>query len=182
MLRKNIVALFSEKTFLHHWRWVSARFRAFKYFDIYINDLPLISKLFSILFADDTNLSDSSSSVDKLISAFKLKFELVLEWCKSNRLFINWKKTQAMFIHSKKSIILPNFISIGNHNVEVVHNFKLLGVKIDDSLNFNNFIKETIKAVNAKLYSFKKLYYLSKNVKSHFSKHSFNRIFNIVLH
>jgi len=99
-----------------------------------------------------------------------LKFEPVLEWCKSNRLFINWKKTQAMFIHSKKSIILPNLISIGSHNVEVVHNFKLLGVKIDDRLNFNNFIKETKKAVNAKLYTFKKLYYLSKNVKSHFFK------------
>ena len=57
------------------------------WFDIYINDLPLLTKLFSILFADDTTLSDSSSSVDKLISAFKLKFEPVLEWCKSNRIF-----------------------------------------------------------------------------------------------
>ena len=139
-------------------------------FDIHINDLAYLLKLFAILFADDTTLSERNSSVDKLIADFKIKFEPTLDWCKNNRLFINWSKTKAMFLHNKKSIILPERISFGSEHVEVVHSFKLLGVMIDEKLNFNDFIKTTKKSVNVKLYSFKKLYYLSKNVKSHLFK------------
>jgi len=75
-----------------------------------------------------------------------------------------------MFLHNKKSIILPEIISFGNEQVEVVHSFKLLGVMIDEKLDFKDFIKATKKSINVKLYSFKKLYYLSRNVKSHFFK------------
>ena len=139
-------------------------------FNIYYNDVQYLLKLFAILFADDTTLSESNVSAEKLIAVFKSKFEPLLEWCRTNRLFINWKKTKAMFIHKKNSIILPDAINFGNESVEVVNSFKLLGVTIDSKLSFNTFINETKKSINAKIYSFKKLYYLSKNVKSHFFK------------
>jgi hypothetical protein len=62
-----------------------------------------------------------------------------------------------MFVHKKNSIILPTVINFGNEKVEVVDSFKLLGVQINANQNFNNFIKETKKSINTKLYSFKKL-------------------------
>ena len=140
------------------------------WFDVYINDLPMLIKLFSVLFADDTTLSASHSCVDQLISNFKFKLEPMLNWCNKNQLLINWKKTKFMFLHHKKNVFIPKEIIIGKEQIEVVQSFKLLGIVIDDRLNFNDFIKATKKCVNVKLYSFKKLFYLSKNVKSHFFK------------
>ena len=75
-----------------------------------------------------------------------------------------------MFIHKRKSITFPKSFDISKESIEVVSNLKLLGVVIDSGLGFNTFIKETKKSINAKLYSFKKLFFLSKNVKSHFYK------------
>jgi len=66
-----------------------------------------------------------------------------------------------MFIHKRKSILFPKSIDISKESIEVVSNFKLLGVVIDSGFGFNNFIKETKKSINVKLYSLKKLFYLS---------------------
>jgi hypothetical protein len=140
------------------------------WFDIFINDAGFLCELFSILFADDTTLSDSNSSVEQLIAKFKFKLEPVLEWTRANQMFINWNKTKFMFLHNKKSAFFPNEIQIGNEKVEVVHSFKLLGIVIDECLNFKSYIKALKKTVNTKLYSIKKLFFLSKNVKSHFFK------------
>jgi hypothetical protein len=40
-------------------------------FLIYINDLPKCSNLFSLLFADDTTLSDSDNDVNTLVTRVK---------------------------------------------------------------------------------------------------------------
>lgn len=61
-------------------------------------------------------------------------------------------------------------ICIDNLIVEVVDNFKILGVTIDSKLTFNDFFNNTKKSLNIKLYSIKKLFYLSTNVKIQFFK------------
>ena len=94
----------------------------------------------------------------------------MLNWCNSNQMFINWHKTKFMFIHNKKNAFMPNSITIGNDEIEVVQSFKLLGIIIDASLLFTDCIKAMKKSINTKLYSFKKLFFLSKSVKSHFFK------------
>ncbi len=125
---------------------------------------------YSVLFADDTTLSESNSSVEPLISSYKSKLEPMLNWCNANQMFINWRKTKFMFIHNKKNAFMPNSIAIGNDEIEVVQSFKLLGIIIDASLLFTDCIKAMKKSINIKLYSFKKLFFLSKSVKSHFFK------------
>lgn len=61
-------------------------------------------------------------------------------------------------------------ISIEGNMVEVVDNFKLLGVTLDKDLILQPHIKSLKNKVNAKLFSLKKLKFLSFPVKLQFFK------------
>ena len=45
-------------------------------FLIYINDLPLCSELFALLFADDTTLLLSDPNIDNLIAKVNVEFKI----------------------------------------------------------------------------------------------------------
>ena len=45
-------------------------------FLIYINDLPLCSELFALLFADDTTLLLSDPNIDNLIAKVNVEFKM----------------------------------------------------------------------------------------------------------
>ena len=74
-----------------------------------------------------------------------------------------------MFITNKR-VKLPNEIYINGFYVKVVDSFKLLGVIIDNKLNFSEQCLNIKKLVNRKLYSIKRLFYLSTTVKIQFFK------------
>ena len=122
------------------------------------------------MFADDTTLSSNGCDVDGLISSFKSKLEPFLEWVKYNKLVINWDKTKFMFLSKKKQQNFPNKINVDGNDVEVVKVFKLLGILIDNDLHFHNYVRSIKSNVNKKLFSIKKLFFLSKNVKVQFFK------------
>jgi len=74
-----------------------------------------------------------------------------------------------MFISNKK-ITLPKEISIQDKKIEVVTSFKLLGITIDNKLNFNSYITQTRNIINRKLHSIKNIFYLPTAVKLQFFK------------
>ena len=141
------------------------------FFLIFINDLAFIIKdLVTKLFADDTTLIDTCNNLNSLISKFKKKLELVTNWCSSNKLDINWSKTNFMIVTNKR-IKSPKEIEVSNGIlVKVVDQFKLLGIKIDNKLNFASYAAQIKKNVNIKLYSIKRLFYLCQAVKLQFFK------------
>ena len=139
-------------------------------FLIYINDLIyILILLIAILFADDTTVFYAYFDYLKLIEDFKSDFIHMAEWIDYNQLTVNWSKTKAMVITNKQVPELKTLV-LGNYKVEVVDNFKLLGVFIDEKLSFQKHIDHVVKSVNAKLFSFKKLFFLSQNVKTQFFK------------
>ena len=90
--------------------------------------------------------------------------------CKFNKLDINWAKTDFMFVTNKR-IKAPKEIEISaGISVRVVEQFKLLGVTIDNKLNFETYASMIKKSVNRKLYSIKRLFYLCQSVKLQFFK------------
>lgn len=149
-------------------------------FLLYINDLPFfLNKFKSKLFADDTTLSHRNTSHTDLMTEFYADSSRLITWCSHNQTDINWSKTKVMFISKKlelndnnqrRLVVFPSSILVDNHDVEVVSSFKLLGVIIDNKLSFSNHIASVRKSVNIKLYSIKKLFYLSFNVKLQFFK------------
>jgi hypothetical protein len=76
-----------------------------------------------------------------------------------------------MFITNKRiKQKLPNVIDIDGNQIEVVETFKLLGVTIDNKLNFNKYSCDLRLVINRKLYSIKRLFYLCTSVKVQFFK------------
>ncbi len=139
-------------------------------FLIFINDLPsYLNDTNSTLFADDTTIYQSSHNFDDVLINFNNSMDKLLQWCMHNKLVINWKKTFAMII-TKKRIRRPKFILVKDHRVEVVSSFKLLGVVIDDKLNFIEYSKTLKSNILKKLFSLKRLYFLPHSVKILFFK------------
>ena len=75
-------------------------------FLIYINDLSNISTLlFTILFADDTNIFLQGKNIDDLIKQMNLELSKIVMWLEVNRLSLNIKKTLLMIF------------ATGNHSI-----------------------------------------------------------------
>ena len=69
-------------------------------FLVYINDLPRVSRVFSmIMYADDTTLY---CNINKANSVIILNNELckISDWLSSNKLSLNVKKTKYMVFHT----------------------------------------------------------------------------------
>ena len=142
-------------------------------FIIYINDLCIAfvtyEKLSSELFADDTTAYVSKITLEEAISEFKKGFEEIEEWVNYNQMIINWSKTKFMILTNKKSL-LPNTINLSSNEIEVVDNFKLLGIHIDKKLSFDIYFNNLKQKVNSKVFALKNLFFLSENVRIQFFK------------
>ena len=116
-------------------------------FLIYINNLSNISTLlFTILFADDTNIFLQSKNIDDLVKQMNLELSKIVMWLEVNRLSLNIKKTHFMiFATGNHSIHKYNEINqdieINNYPIDRVHSTKFLGVYIDSKFNWSEHIK-----------------------------------------
>ena len=142
-------------------------------FKIFINDIVFFIKLLAKLFADDTTLYKNYNpkfySIQLAIEEFKKYLEPLLEWCEFNRLDINWDKTHFMIISYRKHS-LPEFVEVLGNRVTIVNEFKLFGITIDSTLTFSQHVSNTLKAINTKLFSIKRLFFLPFAVKIQFFK------------
>ena len=71
-------------------------------FLLFINDLPKSSKLFTLLFADDTTFQLSSSSLSDLFKTANDEISKACEWFQANKLTLNVSKTKYMLFREKK--------------------------------------------------------------------------------
>ena len=108
-------------------------------FIIYVNDLPQCSNKFDfIMYADDTTLSstiDSFSDINSNTNADVLiNIELckVIEWLKINKLSLNKNKSKYMLFHMPKKEIQNITLKIDDVNIEMVEEFNILGLTLDD--------------------------------------------------
>lgn len=140
------------------------------FFLIFINDLLFfLADVLAKLFADDTTLYCSGAELDELRREFERYIKLLLEWCSNNRIDINWTKTFFMVITNKRIKIPESFI-FNNIEIKCVNEFKLLGVTLDSKLSFNTHVSNLSRCINSKLFSIKRIFYLSTSVKVQFFK------------
>ena len=116
-------------------------------FLIYINDFSYIATLlFTILFADDTNIFLQGKNIDDLVKQMNLELSKIVMWLEVNRLSLNIKKTHFMiFATGNHSIHKYNEINqdikINNIPIDRVHSTKFLGVYKDSKFNWSEHIK-----------------------------------------
>ena len=114
-------------------------------FLIYINDLADVSpKLFSIFFADDSNMFISGKNPDELIDIMNEEMVKIVDWLKLNRLSLNLKKTHFILFRKKRSIVnISKDLIVDNVKIDMVENTKFLGVIVDQYLSFQCHINYT---------------------------------------
>ena len=131
-------------------------------FIIYINDLPnAISVGKSILFADDTTLYFSNTSIHNVVTNINNSLNGLFEWLKVNRLSLNVSKTPYI-IFSLTYLRLPDKLTlqIGDEQIEFVENTQFLGINIDSKLNWTKHIEKVVKKLRCSLYALRRIKHL----------------------
>ena len=118
-------------------------------FLIYVNDLATVSEhIFSILFADDTNMFMCGKNVQLLEEKFNAEMGKVFEWIQINKLSLNIKKTQFMFFHGRRYVdYVPNIL-INDCPVSKTDCIKFLGIMVDQHLSWRDHINYISKKVS----------------------------------
>ena len=110
-------------------------------FLLYVNDMVNASNLlFSILFADDTNVFVTGKNINCLVDTMNKELQYLYEWMCINKLSLNIKKTKFMLFSPRKSVRIEEDILINGIIVERVECFKFLGVFIDSHLKWKEHI------------------------------------------
>ena len=110
-------------------------------FILYINDMDNVSKnIFPILFADDTMVLIEGNNLDVIITSLNSELDRINTWLKSNKLSLNVTKTHYMVFHRARRKVSHNKLFINNSMVTQVSCSKLLGIILDNKLNWTSHI------------------------------------------
>ena len=119
-------------------------------FLLYVNDLPnATTNLFSVLYADDTNMFATGEDIDYLVSNLNKTLLNVSDWLKANKLSINVKKTHYM-VWYPRSIVMNRTLHIefNGQQIEEVMETKFLGVILDNGLTWKPHIQHVRNKVS----------------------------------
>ena len=126
-------------------------------FLIYINDLPLVSNILTMLmYADDTTLY---CNVNNNVTDDLLNYELskICDWLGANKLALNVSKTKFMVFHTcNKHVIYPK-LNINGNNIERVTNVNFLGLSINSTLSWNHHINKISLKISKSIVIFYRL-------------------------
>ena len=146
-------------------------------FSLYINDLPNITGMRCILFADDTSLLLSGPNLKELETKTNYELEKIADYLRANKLSLNASKTTYVIVPPKNRTVKDKLvIKIDNNIITEVDEFKFLGVLIHKNLKFKNHFelvkKKVKKGVNCLIYSKNFLNYKAKITLYHALIHS----------
>lgn len=110
-------------------------------FNIYINDLPLVSKSTIHLFADDTNLTCSHTNLQTLQQMVNEELKSINNWMRLNKLSLNSDKTEYMLVTNKKNVKSMKVVMDGKE-IKRKSCIKYLGVIMDDKLSWKQQIQK----------------------------------------
>ena len=138
-------------------------------FILFINDLPLENIKCNIdryLYADDTTLHCHSNRKSEIERSLNEDLNTVNKWCIQNNMLINPTKTTCMFIGTAQRIAtVTNELNINLENqfIKNVNTKKLLGIYIDNNLDWKEQVDHICKNINSRLFLLSKIkIYLDK--------------------
>ena len=138
-------------------------------FNLFINDLFYFIKTCNVHnYADDTTLSTFSNSVPRLIKLLEKETDVTLTWLKNNNMIANTKKFHSIILsRGRNNENVGLTVKIGGKTIETEPKVKLLGITIDNNLNFDLHIGKIVKSASAQLNAiFRLRNYLNVKAKS----------------
>ena len=91
--------------------------------------------LCSLIYADDIVLF--SDTPEKL----QLLLDKVQDWCNIWQLDINYDKSKVIHCRNKNQNVTNYAFTIGNHKLDIVSNYKYLGIILNEFMTFNSNVE-----------------------------------------
>ena len=121
-------------------------------FNAFLNDLFYNIENASVHnFADDNTLSYFAKTVKDLINVLKEESEVAINWFSRNKMIVNPDKFKSIVLTKNKSDDIPTGFSIGTDIVPIDKSVKILGMHLDNRLNFNLHINTICKYASNQL-------------------------------
>ena len=98
-------------------------------------------------FADNYTIHANSVEMERLLAILENESETVIKWFKQNRMTVNLDKIQAIVLGRHKQ---KEKINLNINGAEIGQN-SVIGVEIDNELNFNNHISIICKKARNKI-------------------------------
>ena len=115
-------------------------------FLIFINDIPHASDLGTWLFADDTLLVSSASSLLLLQTRMNNQIEKVQAWLLANKLSVHYvDKSQYMLVNKNNNQRIEDDgfeLKMGGHIISRTKTYRYLGLLVDEKFSWANHINE----------------------------------------
>lgn len=141
-------------------------------FLLFINDLPLsIIHCSSDFYADDSTLHVSGKTKCEIETKLQTDSNRVDAWSTRNNMGINYNKTTSMCIGTKQRLRNTDKldIQIENNKIDAVSSQKLLGICIDENLNWTAHIDNLCATISSRVSLLKQLsHYVPENVQKIF--------------
>ena len=124
-------------------------------FLLYINDLPKIINKTSapIIFVDDTSILFTHSNLIDFNKNIYIVFTTLNKWLKAKELSLNFKKTNYVHFTTKRNMSVNLKIGFNNNFITNSIYTKFMGVKINNSLPWNNHIDLLMKKLSKACYT-----------------------------
>ena len=123
-------------------------------FNIYINDMfYFISKSDIANYADDTTPFTVNKTMDSLLDSLGKDTDSLIKWFRDNYLKLNAEKCHLLVSNHSKDIE----INVGEEIIECEKSVKLLGVTLDNQLNFNEHVSNICKKASQKLHALSRI-------------------------
>ena len=126
-------------------------------FLLFINDLPMATNFFTILFADDTTFQVSGSNMEQLFDKANTELKKAADWFSANKLTLNIKKTKYILFRPKTTKIdFTNLtLKIANESIERIGKgcksqfFKFVGIHLDEFLDWDHHINHVASKMSS---------------------------------
>ena len=122
-------------------------------FNIFINDLIIFIKYVNLRnYAYDNTITYFLMFLSCLKTTLENESTEAINWLKQNNMLVNPKKFQVLFLSRNQELITSDILLNINSNSIISSNWvKLLGIKIDSSLNFESHVSELCKSAARQL-------------------------------
>ena len=108
-------------------------------------------------YVDDSTVGIPINNRQPDYAPLQATLDNLMVWTEDNRVTINHNKTVVMhFCTSTQQVPRPQ-LSIGHHHLQVVQTIRLLGVTLDDQLNWKQHVSNTVRSASFKLYMLRRL-------------------------
>ena len=131
-------------------------------FLLFINDLPLYTKNVSTdLYADDTTLYDIQDSMERIEDNLQSALNNLHVWCSNNGMILNSSKTKVLLVttnQKRQRLHNENLdLKFNNESLNMISNDKILGIYVDNNLNWSDHIKHLSRKITSSIWLLSKI-------------------------